>query len=168
MTNNQIGDIAAPGSYPNKQKRCKGKTGPTDQNLKHKVPIKNRRYHTGFQRLQFQTKRSSRTKKQMSATRVTHHKPTGYQRTASWYTRLCQRYCLSPTYSQAYLPRVTGDVLVHLLLKTTCPMLKYLVPKASSNTYGGTGNWPSQSLDENVCVLLDRRYILYADFPCPE
>ena len=36
----------------------------------------------------------------------------------------------------------SGDVLVHLLLETTCPVLKYLIPKDSSNTYDGAGNWP--------------------------
>ena len=36
----------------------------------------------------------------------------------------------------------SGDVLVHLLLEIICPALKYLIPKYSSNAYGGTGNWP--------------------------
>ena len=36
----------------------------------------------------------------------------------------------------------SGDVLVHLLLEITCPVQKYLIPKDSSNPYGGTGNWP--------------------------
>ena len=32
----------------------------------------------------------------------------------------------------------SGDVLVHLLLETTCPVLNYLIPKDSSNAYGGS------------------------------
>ena len=51
VTNHKIGDIA--GSYPNEQKRCKGKTGPADQNPKHKISNKNRCCHTGFQRPHF-------------------------------------------------------------------------------------------------------------------
>ena len=35
-----------------------------------------------------------------------------------------------------------GDVLAHLLLETSCPVLKYLIPKKSSNAYGGIENWP--------------------------
>ena len=53
VTNHQTGDIAAPGSYPNKQKLCKGKTGPADQNPKHKISNENRCCHTGFQRPHF-------------------------------------------------------------------------------------------------------------------
>ena len=41
----------------------------------------------------------SRAKKHMSDTRVTHPKPTCYQRTTSWYMGLCQRHCLSLAYS---------------------------------------------------------------------
>ena len=34
----------------------------------------------------------------------------------------------------------SGDVLVYLVLESTCPVLKYLIPKDSSNAYGGNGN----------------------------
>ena len=37
----------------------------------------------------------------------------------------------------------SGDVLVHLLLETTCSVLMYLTPKYSSNAYDGTENWPN-------------------------
>ena len=43
-----------------------------------------------------------------------------------------------------------GDMLVHLLLETTCSVLKYLVPEDSSNAYRGTGNFscPEKITDE--------------------
>ena len=36
----------------------------------------------------------------------------------------------------------SGDVLVHFYVEITCPVLKYLILKGSSNAYGGTENWP--------------------------
>ena len=62
----------------------------------------------------------------------------------------------------------SGGMLVDLLLETTCPVLKYLIPKDSRNAYGGTRIGPTQSLSGNVGGLLGRRYILYADFMCPK
>ena len=62
----------------------------------------------------------------------------------------------------------SGDVLVHLLLEATCPVLKYLLPKDVSLTTVLLEVGPTQSLSENVSVLLGRYYILYIDFPCPE
>ena len=54
---------------------------------------------------------------------------------------LCQGQCLSLAYLVPSLP-ASGNVLVHLLLETTYPVLKYLIPKDSSNAYDDTGNWP--------------------------
>ena len=79
---------------------------------------------------------------------------------------LCQSEVLPVTNLFLSLP-ASGDVLVHLLLEKTCPELKYLIPKGSSNAYVVLEIGPTQSLSENVCVLLGRRYILYTDFLCP-
>ena len=55
----------------------------------------------------------------------------------------------------------SGDVLIHLLLETTCSVLKYLIPKDSSNAYGGTGNWPYSEpklVKMSACFSADATY----------